>query len=489
MKHPLGLFAFFGSAVLCSVLGGACSSFDGDGSGDTPGGDDAGADRLVTGSSPTCDPSEDTKDPNGCVADEHGLFVDSFSGDDGNNGTKKSPLRSISAALASSTDKPNIYVCEGTYAEHLTNARAASIFGGYACADWSYSGIKAKVVPTDAGVVLSLTQVRDSVIVSDLEITAPPGNGAITSSVGVFVGSAKAVKLRRLSVTAGAGAKGRNGVRGDSGSIVKVSSGSTVSTGVSGSGLNGGAAKTCTCGNGATSTGAKGGDAAGTTDGADGMPAYASMPAGGKGQTAAECAVGGAGSMGAEAPVPTDATPPPVATIDAAGWHAGDGGDGTIGNAGQGGGGGGGAAGGGGGGGGCGACPGTGGGGGKAGGSSIALVTFESTVVLTASTFTSGVPADAGDGALGGGAQSGGMEGTGVGGGCSGGRGGSSSDGAAGSGGAGGVSAAIAYRGTKPMADGTTLLTVGSTVGGKGGNGGNGLNDGPDGITGEALLF
>ena len=76
---------------------------------------DAGVDAPPAG----CDPRADPKDAPKCVVSDFGVFVDATGGADGNPGTKELPTKTIAAALGKLGGKPRLYLCEGTYPEHV----------------------------------------------------------------------------------------------------------------------------------------------------------------------------------------------------------------------------------------------------------------------------------------------------------------------------------------------------------------------------------
>ena len=84
-----------------------------------------------------CDPAADPKDAPKCVVNEFGVFVDGAGGSDGNVGTKDSPVKTLSAGLGKLSGKARLYICAGTYAEHVKLTSAVSLFGGFACGTWS----------------------------------------------------------------------------------------------------------------------------------------------------------------------------------------------------------------------------------------------------------------------------------------------------------------------------------------------------------------
>ena len=100
----------------CAPLGfdaktGTCQAASGDAA--LEGGADALPDVVPAG----CDPTASPKDAPKCVVSEFGVFVDVAGGDEGNAGTKESPVKSIGGALAKLGTKSRVYVCEGTYDE------------------------------------------------------------------------------------------------------------------------------------------------------------------------------------------------------------------------------------------------------------------------------------------------------------------------------------------------------------------------------------
>jgi hypothetical protein len=482
--------------------------------GATPTTDDGGSDGAMLAESGAdvaqppagCDPAADPKDAPKCVVSDFGVFVDATTGADGNAGTKESPVKSITAALGKLGSKTRVYICEGTYAEHVKLTNTVSLYGGFACDAWSYSGTKAKVAPTDKGLAIELRGASAAVVLSDLEFTAKDASEPAESSIAAFIVNSAKVTLRRTAITAG---------KGGDGSDASAAAGFAPATApdgtAGGAAVNpGGQTPNPVC---ATSIGGAGGKD-GAVNGAAGQVAVAVFPAGntGAGGTGGgSCATGLGidGSYGiAGAPGPGAAT---VGTLDATGWKASDGVPGGAGGNGQGGGGGaqrlatgvGGS-------GGPGGCGGAGGTKGTAGGSSIALLVFESAVALEQSTLVAKDAGRGGNGAKGQKGQLGSLNGGVANAGalaCNGGVGGigGSGGGGGGGGGAGGLSVGVLYKGASPTVEGAstaaadTLSSV--TLGQKGAGGTKGLGgdaaqisapasraggDGTDGAPGEA---
>ena len=453
----LSLVACPGSRELCD--NGACDS-PADGGGSSSGGD-AAADVSTIDAPPGCDLTKDPKDSPACIDDAVGIFV-SPTGSDGASGAKGAPVKTIGKALSIAGPK-RVYVCEGSY-EGFELKTGTTIAGGFACADWNYTGTKPKVEGAD-GTKPTVDLAATGALLLDLEINGPAKG--VPNSVAVRAVDSTAT-LRRVKLSGGEGADGADGVRTDFTYPTQTQlDGNNADMG------NGGLEKSFTCPGGAVTKGGKGG--ASGIDGDPGMPALGGGVAG----TVVNCINlnqnGGNGAAGTTPSVADGAKT--LGTITQSAWAATAGTNGANGVSGQGGGGGAGAGGGGGGGGGAGGCGGAGGPGGKGGGASIALLSINSTLTLETSSLNASRAGNGGKGVAG---QAGqtifGFGGTKTGGGCNGGNGGKGGDGAAGGGGAGGLSAALLYTKTKPTLKDTT--TSAGTAGGAGLGGVPGSNDG-----------
>lgn len=440
-----------------------------------------------------CDPAAEPKDAPKCVVSDFGVFVDATGGADSNPGTRESPVKSLGAALGKLGGKSRVYVCEGTYAEKIDLTAAVSIYGGFACSGWSYSGTKAQFAAQTAGdYALRVKGIAGPITLADLEVTAAPGATGNPSSIAAFISESPAVVLRRLRLVAKEGVQGAAGADATTGISAPVDlNGNNPEAGAAG---KGGDLKICTCSSGGTSKGARGGDTTGVNNnGSNGETAMASpSPAtsDGSGQTSITCQMAGLPPRpGSNAPAAKGApSPASVGTVSVDGWKPTVGVAGDNGIPGQGGGGAGGnpsgGSPGGGGGGACGGCGGTGGGGGGAGGSSLALLLFNAPVKIVATELVAATAGNGGNGKAGAAGQIGGAGGARVGS-CSGGGGGSGGTGGAGNGGAGGLSVGVLYKGTKPTLDGTTITS--GAFGTKGTGGMPGVNDGIDGTKADSL--
>ncbi len=437
----------------------------------------------------SCDTTKDPKDAPGCLDDRVGVFV-SPTGSDTGTGTKAAPFQTIGKALTSVGALTRVYVCEGTYSEDVTIAPPVdgiSIYGGFKCADWTYSGNKPTVGKSQ--IALTINGTTKAIAIEDLLVHAADGSAQNGSSVAALVVNATgAVTFNRVNLTAGVGLTSTDGAAGSNYNAALSQSDASIA-GHNATGITGGTPQTCAnlCTDATTSSGGGGGNGGSGSSGSDGLPSLnGQAPNDGlHGTGGATCTNGDHGAdataAGADAVSPTV-----LGALSTTGWAATSSAAGKNGGVGQGGGGGGGAAAnnaGGGAGGGCGGCGGGGGISGGGGGGSIALAVMSSNVTVNASEIHAG---DAGNGGKGGSGQlgqSGGYSGNQSNPGCVGGTGGKGSAGGTGAGGVGGISVGVLYKGSQPTIDATT--TTGTTVGKAGtkGVGGNaGTNDGMDGI-------
>ena len=459
--------------------------FCGDSSTNPDGGTDAHPDAPAT-----CPSGNEPKDDPTCVSDALGIFV-SPTGSDGNPGTKESPVATLKTALTKAAGKGFIFVCAGSYSESVDIAQSISIFGGFSCNDWTYSAsAQPKFTGTKPDYVFHLNGANQTVI-GDIELDAmdaPANTGQ--SSIGAFVASSQGVTLERMTIHAGKGADGVDGMLTplnaqwpDAGAL----------KGHDAPGADGGTENAVNCpGGSGTTTGGKGGNADGFTDGQNGLPAIGGGDGGLGGTQTIACQGGTDGKNGLAGDA--GVAPTSLGDLTGTGWAALGGTAGAVGGPGQGGGGGGGrdngSTQGGGGGGGAGACGGAGGGGGGGGGASIAIASVDSSLSVKASTLACSNAGNAGSGASG---EAGQLPG-GTGGVaqlfpvCSGGNGGNGGSGGGGAGGAGGVSVGVLSKGGSVNVDSATQTNT--TVGTKGNKGtGAAGNDGIDGVAQATLAL
>ena len=347
-----------------------------------------------------------------------------------------------------------VYACgsAGSYAtENLSvgSSRAGlTVYGGLDCSTspstWAYNAADKAAMAPPTGYAL---QVSAAVTFEDFSFTSANATVAGASSIAVFASNASGVALTRCNVSAGTGMVGQSPTQ-------PAPFGTTGPGGNPGTASAGGlAVSNPAC---PTSIGGAGGaPMAGGQPGADGQPGPPANPS--NGDSVLECqtvGTGGKGGAGGSAGAlgPGAQT---LATFASAGLSPTPGQNGTAGTVGQGGGGG--ASSGpvsnGGGSGGAGGCGGGGGPPGTGGGSSVALLTFNSTVALNTCVLQAGAAGPGGRGALGQTGQTGGSATTAAAE-CKGGAGGAGGPGGAGGGGAGGYSAGVLWTGTAPTITG-----------------------------------
>lgn len=445
--------------------------------------------------------------PNGAVGDDCGIFVE-LGGDDGGDGTKESPVKTLAKAAGLAKSGQNIYACGQVFPEALELPAGVSLFGGLDCmGDWGWKpdSTRTSITPMTDMVALKVGKGSGVVRVEDVDARAADATVAGGSSIAVIV-DGSTVDFARCDFLAGNGAAGEKGATpmdpvGPSDSTdpaIAGKNGAAACSGMVADGNPGGEQIVnglCDASIGAA--GGKGLEGKGE-NGADGSPA-GTYGKGGVGQPNSgmwSCVTGAGqiGDNGADGVAGAGGTEP--GQISIAGYVGAAGADGSPGSPGQGGGGGGGAKGklscngASGGGGGAGGCGGKGGLGGKAGGSSIALISLDANLTLTDVRLTAGLGGgggDGGDGQVGGVGGSGGVGGAGMNTlkGCNGGDGGQGGFGGRGGGGRGGHSVGLAFTGTSPSAP--MDATVGTA--GVGGKGAEMMQDGAAGVSQKTMEF
>lgn len=471
----------------------------GDGS---PGPDGSMGPPLDASDALACDPTAPPHVESCVIDDAYGVFV-SPSGSDFNPGTRAAPVKTIAHGMdrAESTGKGDVFVCAGAFPEALVvdaSRDGLRVYGGLDCGTWSYVATDVVTVAPPGGSALTIEGLTAGVTFEDMVLSAPDADptSAGASSIAVFVSRSQNVAFQAVMMVAGRASDGAAGapvgVQSDGGasgasnwfgtapSYAQLNGNSATSAGS-------GTQNVCSCPDGAMSTGGQGGGVsdAGVPAPAPGAPAYGVDGGGMAGANFTACNRQGAGGDGADAPIATsDTASMTPGGLSASGWMPAAGTPGSDGKAGQGGGAGGnGPAGtGGGGGGACGGCGGAGGKPGSGAGSSIALLTYQSTVALMGCTLVAHNAGNGGPGGDGETGQAGSLTGgNGIQGGCPGGAGGSGSGGNGAQGGAGGMSLGIGFVGTAPTVEGSPVTSgpslsgvvvgVAGTGGGPGGGG------------------
>jgi hypothetical protein len=461
-------------ATDASAAGGGHGGLNGDGgdggeAGGASVGTDGDDDVVVCGDTPVT----------GCVPSATNAVFVRASAPAGGDGSLASPFRSIAVALtaAANSGATDIYICAGTYDEKLVianNEAGIDLHGGFDCNGFTYDATAIPFVsPSTPGYALHIDAVTSPILIEDLSFIAISANIPGESSIAAFVSESTNVTFDRCHSTAGTGMTGDDGVTEDfvEGATVGVNW-PVLSTleGNDGDAFDGGAVKgPIMCPAGDSSFGGEGGDQL-PTDGRPGGP-------GERGGSGGQVDSGGAGGPGFPGEFGPDGSngqgSASAGTLTSDGFTPYAGGDGEPGQVGGGGGGGAGssATGGyGGGSGGAGGCGGNFGPGGQGGGASIALLAYNSILIVRDSSLTS---THAGNGGRGDAGQEGqhvegtlplaSLGGIGPGAACDGGEGAAGGSGGSGGGGAGGISVGVLWSGTTaPIIDQATNITVGT---------------------------
>lgn len=440
-----------------------------------------------------CDATKEPKDSPKCVSSDFGIFV-SPNGTAGGTGKMDSPVNTIAAGLAKTGAIRRLYICDGTYPEHVVLKSAVSLYGGFKCDTWAHDDAIKPVVgkTTESGYGLDVQSVNGAFDISDLEFGAGNGDDASPNSIAArFVDTSRAV-LRRIKLAARDGFLGKNGILGIAGSTVNhtdlAGAPNYDPTGNAGASTTSGAPRGCRCPNATAPDDQTIGGGGSLTAASPASPGTPTLPASAGDDGAAgalhatNCGLGGGtghnGAPRAQAAGGVVATR--LGTLTDGTWKPEPGANGATALPGQGGGGGSGQSTGAGSGGGCGGCGGFGGKTGTGGGATIALLTVDSPIHISGELRAGhgGRGGDGGGGGDGGPGGTGGVHVVGGGNGCPGGDGGKGGTAGAGSGGAGGLSVGILTSGAGPITDGATFAL------GAFGDGGTGLsnNSGPPGI-------
>lgn len=502
LTRALAAFGVFGVAAIHGACGVDCADYDacgsfsmaagghdgGEGSGGSSGTSDSagmgGASGAAeagasgeAGTSPAL-PCDLRVEPGAERCEGEAIFV-ATNGDDAAAGTASAPLQTLAAALQRFTEAPRpILVCVGTYAENwiLDGVRSVEVRGGFAC-DGGWAPTEGRsVVQPPAGVPLRVAG-SVGVLLQQLEFRAAEADAPGASSIAAIVLASRDVQLEASRLEA------RDGVDGADGASAAANETGAAAGGLAAVGGTPGEGGECLCADGVTEGGIGGGAGAAVSSGAPGIP---ELGGGSGGLSTAACEAGGDGKAGASGTVTTRRRGAALhGTIQGGEFAPAPGEPGGDGARAQGGGGGRGGPRGAGGGGGCGGCGGAGGAPGEGGGSSIGLLSIDSTVTLADVAIQTGIGGDGGNGGRGAAGQSGGDGGLGADSACSGGRGGDGAPGQMGGGGAGGLSVGALYRGPSPAG---RFQFLGSRGAGKGGNG-DAMGRGLDGIVVNTLAL
>jgi len=150
------------------------------------------------------------KDSPSCVDESFGVFVSSAA-QEGGNGSRVAPFRTISAALAQRGDKSRLYLCEGPFKEHVVLTLPVAIFGGFSCGTWAYTGQRPRIGNADPGYALDIQNVNEAVRIADVEIVAASPEQLGQNSIAVRVVSSTNVTFDGVTLIARSGSDGAPG--------------------------------------------------------------------------------------------------------------------------------------------------------------------------------------------------------------------------------------------------------------------------------------
>jgi uncharacterized membrane protein YgcG len=481
------------------------------GGGAGAGGGDAG---LGDGSALlNCDPTVDGVGMKSTVAAACGLCVSSSRGydsDDPNvaDGTPDHPYATISYALGKlNANQSYIYACNEKFDDIVSLSQSVTLQGGLDCYhEWEYTTTPTALTADADAIPLTVASMVTGVQIRDFAITAAAAMKSGGSSIAVVVADSANVTFARCDLTAGVAADGDPGSDGE-GSPPPAEGGGPGSNAGTMPPLTGGAGGTNICSGVTLIAGGHGGDGGMPPNGPGGEGTGGpNLENDGAGQQMdGVCGEGSPGLPGKDGAPGGKASG--LGNVDVNGYHGislptMDGADGTSGE--SGGGGGGSMAGSsatihgaGGGGGGAGGCGGLAGRRGQPGGSSIALISLNATVILDESShLTSGKGGNGGNGGSGQFLQGGGQGGDGgsssatVGSACAGGKGGDGGNGGNGAGGDGGHSfGTIATGMISPKFSAMNVAFGANGQASVGGNGDADMNGGDAGVAGVCWNF
>lgn len=455
-------------------------------------------------SSPTCG------DETCVISDVTGIFVTSY-GDDSYPGTRDKPVRTLGHAQALAGSTKYVFACAETFSETLVLTDGLRLVGGLSCAGGSWGAPTGMTtINAPASPAIRALALEKGALLANLKVIAPDGKVSGESSIGLFAANAKNLRVIHSSVTAGYGAGGANGAAGAdaTGTATDGSPGYDSMLSIDYESFAGTTKMTGGFGGTLASIGGRGGSSytgtAFSEDAENGGAASGTLGCGLGGRRATaggSCIAGQKGCVGT--PGTKGAGGLSVGTLSLSGYQATNAGE-AGGDGAPGGGGGGGSAGrrtlpgssqvmgGSGGGGGGGGFPGAGGKAGTPGGASIAILSFQSSVAITASQLTTKGGGTGGSGGPGGFGNAGGKAGAGgkaLSGysdtqGCEGGTGGKGGDGGSGGGGGGGPSVGLGFAGASPV---ITDVSISTGLGGTGGASAG--NAGANGARADSLSF
>lgn len=154
------------------------------------------------------------------------IFVDGYSGNDANGGTRTAPVKTLATGIqkAKNAGRTQVLVANGTYVERVLLADGVSIYGRYDGApnwnrDFSGPGTIILQAATDGGYVGALEgrDLLSETVVNAVTVQTFNASGSGTSNYGVHCVNCPGLVLRGNLIDVGKGARGVNGTKGDTG--------------------------------------------------------------------------------------------------------------------------------------------------------------------------------------------------------------------------------------------------------------------------------
>ncbi len=217
-----------GTALVAALGAGACYDFDGARQRCS---DEGRCEPNVAACTPV--PGEDLPDDAFADTDcdgvdgqaDAGLFIDPMDGDDDAGvGTRQAPLRTVGRALAMLRELDggprHLFLAGGAYDEAgLVLDVPVSLYGGYAGRSGGWRRAADRVALFDAGTLgLTVRGLQDAgVLMEYVQVSAATATGPGEPSIAVRMVDSSGVRLRHVTLAAGAGGQGAPGAAGDAG--------------------------------------------------------------------------------------------------------------------------------------------------------------------------------------------------------------------------------------------------------------------------------